>query len=153
MKIEKIMTRPAGFCRTDEDLGRAVEIMWEKDCGMVPVVDEEAKVVGTVTDRDAAVSVFLRNEPPAAIKAGEVIGGGVVTCAAKDDVDKALKLMKKHQIKRLPVVDKKGKLEGIISVTDILLASKGEKSLRKKVLKTLAAIHRPRAIVLTAIEE
>ncbi len=145
------MTNAVGFCRPDDNLAKAVGIMWEKDCGIVPVIDKKSKVVGTVTDRDVAVSVFLQNKPASEITAGGVISGKVVTCSSSDKIEKVLKLMKKNQIRRLPVTDKNGKLEGIISITDILLASQKDKSLRKKILKTLEEIGKPRPIVLKQV--
>lgn len=153
MKIKKLMSKPVGFCRPDDDLAKAVGIMWEKDCGVVPVVDGKKKVIGMVTDRDVAVSVFLQNRPPSEIRAGEVTGGKVIACAPGDRAEKALKLMRKNRVKRLPVVDKKGALAGIVSLSDILLAAEKDKKLRKRILKTLAAIYKPRSIVLTAVEE
>lgn len=152
MKVKKIMTKSVGTCGKNDNLARAVEIMWQKDCGIVPVVDKKSNVVGTVTDRDVAVSVFLQNKTVAEIIIGEIISGKVITCLTKDDVEQVLKLMKKHKIKRLPVTGKNNKLKGIISITDILLAAADDKSLQKKVLKTLEAIGKPRPIVLKQID-
>ena len=153
MKVKKIMTKSVGVCEVNDNLAKAVEVMWQKDCGIVPVVDKKSKVVGTITDRDVTVSVFLQNKTTSEIRTGDVINGKVLTCTSKDKIEKVLKTMKKHQIKRLPVVGKKNKLEGIISITDILLASKKDKKLQKKVLKTLEAIAKPRPIVLKAMNE
>lgn len=147
------MTKSVGVCGINDSLAKAVEIMWQKDCGIVPVVSEKSKVIGTITDRDVAVSVFLQNKAAFEIRTGDVINGKVLTCSSKDKIEKVLKTMKKHQIKRLPIVGKKNKLEGIVSITDILLASKKDKKLQKKVLKTLEAIAKPRPIVLKAVKE
>lgn len=146
------MTRSVGVCREDDSLAQAVEIMWQKDCGIVPVINKKSKVVGTITDRDIAVSVFLQNKPASEITASSIINGKVITCSSKDKVEKVLKTMKKHQIKRLPVTGKDDKLKGMISITDILLASNKDKSLRKSVVKTLEAIGKPRPIVLKQLE-
>lgn len=147
------MTSSVGVCKTDESLAKAVEIMFEKDCGIVPIINKKSKVIGMISDRDVAVSVFLRGKSAGEILCGEILNGKVLSCSAKDDVADVLKIMKTQQIKRLPVVDKKGKLEGIISITDILLASENDKKLRQKVMKTLEAISKPRAIVLNSVEE
>ncbi len=152
MKVNKIMTKSVGFCQTDENLAKAVEIMWQKDCGVVPVVDEKQKVVGMITDRDVTVSAFLQNKPPAEILVKEVINGKIVTCSEKDNIKSVLKKMRKKQIKRLPVTNKNGKLVGIISIADILLFARKKKSLRKRVFKTLEAISKPHPIVLKAVQ-
>lgn len=152
MKVNKIMTKTVGFCQSKDDLAKAVEIMWQNDCGVVPIVDNESKVVGIISDRDAAVAAFLKKSALEKILISDHINGEVVTCSEKDDVEKVLKKMKKHQINRLPVVDKKEKLAGIISITDILLAAGKDKSLKKNILKALEAIGKPRPIVLKAVE-
>lgn len=153
MKVKKVMTRTVGTCSEEDSLAKAVEIMWQKDCGVVPVINKKSKVVGMITDRDIAVSGFLQNKPVYSISVGEVINGKIRTCSSKDKIEAVLKVMQKRQIKRLPVVKKNGKLEGIISITDILLASENNKRLRKMVSKTIRAIAKPRSIVLNAVEE
>lgn len=153
MKVKKVMTKSVSVCGEDDNLAKAVQFMWQRDCGIVPVVNKKSKVVGTITDRDVAVSVFLQNKAASLIRIGDVINGKVLTCSSKDKIEKVLKTMRKHQIKRLPVIGKKDKLEGIISITDILLASNKDKKLQKKVLKTLEAIAKPRPIVLKALKE
>jgi CBS domain-containing protein len=147
------MTKSVGSCQTGDNLAKAVEIMWQKDCGIVPVVDKKSKVVGTITDRDVTISVFLQNKPASEIPVSEVTNSKVITCSEKDRIEDVLKKMKRKQIKRLPVTKKNGKLVGIISITDILLASGKKKSLRKKVFKTLEAIGKPRPIVLQAVAD
>ncbi len=153
MKVKKLMTKSVGVCGEEESLAKAVEIMWQKDCGAVPIVNGKSKVIGMVTDRDVAVSVFLQNKPASVIRSADIINRKVLTCSSNDKIEKVLKTMKKRQIKRLPVVDKKRKLKGLISVTDILLASEKDKTLRKKVLRTLKAIAKPRSIVLKNVGE
>lgn len=152
MKVSKIMTKTVGFCQTQDDLAKAVKIMLDKDCGIVPVVNERSEVIGMVSDRDIAVSLFLQNKTASESLIGEIISKKVIACSIKDNVDEVLRKMRRKQVKRLPVVNKKGKLAGIISITDILLAAGKDKDLKKKILKTLEAIGKPRPIVLKAIE-
>ncbi|MGI8670583.1 MAG: CBS domain-containing protein [Aridibacter sp.] len=151
MKVNKIMTKTVGFCQAEDDLAKAVEIMREKDCGFVPVVNKKSEVIGIVTDRDIAIAVFMQKKTASKISIGDIIDRRIITCSEKDDVEDVLKKMRKHQVKRLPVIDKKEKLSGIISITDILLAARKDKSLKKKIFKTLEAIGKPRPIVLKAV--
>ena len=81
MKVKKIMTADAGFCSAEENLSKAVEIMWQRDCGAVPVIDGEMKVIGMITDRDISVAAGSRNQKLPEIKIGEVIGNKVFTCS------------------------------------------------------------------------
>ena len=139
MKVKKIMTRDVGFCHSNDKLIKAIEIMWQYDCGAVPVVDETSKVVGIITDRDICIATSNKNRPSSEIYIVDVINGSIHTCHAKDDIKGVLKTMGRNQIKRLPVVKKSGELAGIISVTDILL-SVTQKALRRKVVRTIEAI-------------
>lgn len=150
MKVKKIMTADAGFCYAEENLSKAVEIMRQRDCGAVPVVDSEKKVLGMITDRDIAIAVGSNNKTAAKIKIAEVIGKRVVTCLEKDDAKDALKKMRRAKVKRLPVVGENGVLVGIISITDMILKAP---KLKKKIYSVLKAIAKPHPIVLKEIAE
>src|SRR5688500_7110842 len=142
MKVKKLMTERVEFCHLEDDLTKAVEIMWRRDCGVVPVIDGTMRVVGMITDRDISIAAASRNQKPSEIKIGEVMANGnLVTCSPDEDVEEALKKMRRKQIKRLSVVSQDGMLIGILSITDILLK---DKKLKKKVFSALKAIAKPR---------
>ncbi len=145
------MTTDIGFCHLEDSLTKAAEIMWQKDCGVVPLVDEENKVVGMITDRDICIAAATRNQKTSDIKAKEMIRGEVFSCAATDDIETALKKMRKYQLKRLPITDETGELVGILSIADILLRGRNDKKLRKRIYSTLKAISTSRPIVLKEI--
>ena len=63
MKIEDIMTRDVRTCTSSDTLATAAQIMWENDCGAVPVLDAEDRVVGIITDRDLAMAAHLQGVP------------------------------------------------------------------------------------------
>ena len=128
MKVQNIMTRDVETCAPESDLGAAATIMWKRDCGSVPVVDGEGKVIGMITDRDICMAVATRNKLASAIKVGEVISGRVYACAPDDRIEDALETMQSAQLRRLPVVDDDGKLHGILSINDVLLHSKRGRS-------------------------
>ena len=144
------MTAEPGTCLSEDNLAKAIEIMRQRDCGFVPVADENGKVIGTITDRDAAFFAASENKQLSKIKAGDLIGKRIIVCNADDKSEDALKKMRRYKIKRLPVVDENGKLVGVLSISDVLL--KGKK-LKKEVLKVLKHIAKPRPIVLKAIAE
>lgn len=128
MKVQDIMTANVETCSPDSDLGAAATTMWKRDCGSVPVVDNERKVVGMITDRDICMAVATRNKLASEIKVGEVISGKVYACAPDDDVRDALETMQSAQLRRLPVVDADGVLHGILSINDVVLHSKKGRS-------------------------
>lgn len=151
MKVQDVMTKDVLFCTIRDGLDRAASIMWEKDCGIVPVVDGEKRVVGIITDRDICIAAASRNQPPANIEASELAGRKIVSCAPSDDLKDILKLMKRNKIKRLPVTSQNGELLGIISLTDILFAAEKNKKLQKRILSTLIEISKPSPIVLSEV--
>lgn len=148
MKVKKIMTAEAGFCFPEESLSRAVEIMWQRDCGAVPVVDLEMKPVGMITDRDIAVAASFRNQKTSEISVGEIIRSRVFTCSESDDAEDVLKKMRRAKVKRIPVVDENGALAGIVSIADLILKAP---KLKKKTYSALKSIAKPRPIVLKQI--
>ena len=147
MKVKEIMTRSVGCCSPSDTLANAVAVMWEQDCGAVPILND-GKPVGIVTDRDIAIALTTRNAVASEVPVSEVIRGNLVTCMEKDKVSKVLKKMERFGVRRIPVVNKKGELTGLIALADILNAAKDYKKLRKQVLKTLTNISKPHPIVL-----
>ncbi len=145
------MKTDVGFCSMGDSLMKAAEIMRFRDCGVVPVVDENKKVVGMLTDRDLCLAVVARNRKASDVKTVELINGKLIICAADDKLEDVLQKMRKHQIKRLAAVGENGELVGILSVSDVLLAVRKDKNIKKKVYATLKAIYKPRPIVLREI--
>ena len=153
MKVKDVMKTGAAFCTTADNLMRVADTMRRRDCGIVPIVDENKKVVGALTDRDLCLIVAARNRKASDVTAGEFVKEKIVTCAANDKVEDALRKMRRHQIKRLIVVGEEKELAGIFSITDVLRAVEKNKSLKKKTYATLKAIFKPRPIVLREMPE
>jgi CBS domain-containing protein len=124
MTIEHLMTRDVETCAPEDDLARAAMIMWRRDCGFVPVVDPvQGRCVGVITDRDICVAGATKHRPLHGILVREVMSPGVYTCATKDNVLVALHRMAEGQVRRLPVVSKEGRVEGVLSLNDLILAA------------------------------
>jgi CBS domain-containing protein len=121
MKVQDVMMRTPAFCDPETNLGAAVELLWNRNCGMLPIVDAQQKVVGVVTDRDLCVALGTRNRLAGDIKAGEVASGRVYSCRPEDDMRAALETMAKQRVRRLAVVNKQGALEGVLSMDDVVL--------------------------------
>src|SRR5918997_6179394 len=144
MRVQDIMTRDVDACSPESDLAAAATIMWKRDCGSVPVVDNERKVVGMITDRDICMALSTRNKLASEIKVGEVISGNVYACAPDDKLRDALETMQSAQLRRLPVVDAGGVLHGILSINDVVIHSNKGRSKKhishKEVMETLKAL-------------
>ena len=123
MKVADIMAKPPAYCSPQTNLAAAVEILWRQNCGILPIVDSEEKVVGLVTDRDICVALGTRNRLPSDLTVGEVTSGKVIACKPDDDIRGALATMAHAKVRRLPVIDAEGKLQGILSVDDVVLCT------------------------------
>ena len=121
MKVQEIITRDVKFCGPDTNLAAATEIMWSNNCGTLPVSDSGGKLLGVITDRDMCVAMGTRNRKASDLAVGDVAMKPVFTCGPDDDVHEALKAMRQHQVRRVPVVDENGKLAGIVCLDEIVL--------------------------------
>lgn len=146
MIVEDLMTREVEACRPADSLADAAGVMWRRDCGAVPVV-EDGGVAGIITDRDICMALATRRAYASEVSVGEVMSRGVVTCTPEDDAEEALEVMRQRQLRRLPVVDGRGQLVGILSVADVLRRTRkggGRRRVRRgEALATLKAIVRP----------
>lgn len=149
MKVKDVMMRTAASCSRETNLGEAVEILWNRNCGMLPVIDAEQKVIGVITDRDICIALGTRNRLPDQITVGEVASGKLFACRPDDDIRLALASMAEAKVRRLPVLTPEGKLEGILSMDDIVTHSetRGGKVANElshdDVVETLKAVYRP----------
>lgn len=130
MKVKEIMTVNPKACTPTNNLADAGVLMWENDCGILPVVTEAGKVVGLITDRDICMAAILKGHNLSSIAVEDVISEKVFACKAEDDIHIALNAMRQNKVRRLPVVDANGNLEGILSLNDVVL--KAEKTKDKK---------------------
>jgi CBS domain-containing protein len=102
MKVMNVMVRTPATCKAQPDLGTAVEILWNRNCGILPIVNDVNEVTGVITDRDICIAVGTRSRLPGEIMVGEVATGRLFTCKPGDDVRSALETMAAHQVRRLP---------------------------------------------------
>ena len=119
MNVSALMSRHLHTCTTNDRLSDAVRIMWEHDCGFVPVLDDEGRLVGVITDRDACMAAFFQGRNLADVHVAGPMAKWVVTCRAADPVATAAELMRFHRVRRLPVLDARDRLVGVLSVSDL----------------------------------
>lgn len=124
MKVKDICTWRPWACAINGTLADAAKIMWEGDCGSVPVVDEVGKVVGMLSDRDITMAALTKDRSPRHVEVREVMTGKVHACSADDDVRTALRTMGERRVRRLPVLDEQGVLKGILSISDCIRHAK-----------------------------
>ena len=116
--IREAMT--ANPCSIDagKSVAYAAKMMRDEDVGIAPIVEGD-RLVGVLTDRDIAVRVVAESRDPEQVKAAEVASRDVVTLDPEQDLDEALRLMARHQVRRLPVVEEDGRLVGVVAQADV----------------------------------
>ncbi len=146
MRIQEIMSQPAVTCRDSDSLAQAAELMWQNDCGTVPVVDESNKPVGMITDRDCCMSAYTQGKALHELSVGSAMSKQVFTCNVSDTLESAEKLMSDKKVRRLPVLNDAGQVVGVVSVNDLARYASGNKksSTEHEVLQTFATIGQPR---------
>ena len=121
MKVKEIMTCEAKFCDLNESLAEAAQTMWAADCGVLPVLKDGKEIVGLITDRDICMAMAMRDRNAAAVSAEEVVSGAIYSVTPEDDIHQALEIMQQRKVRRLPVVNPEGELEGMLSMNDVVL--------------------------------
>ncbi|HEX5012260.1 MAG TPA: CBS domain-containing protein [Planctomycetota bacterium] len=146
MKIEQLMTRDVRTVGPDDRLDRAAQLMWEADCGCLPVVDGDQHVVGMITDRDVCMAAWTQGRALCELPVRGAMSSRVISCAPSDATVRAERLMRDHQVRRVPVVDGQALLVGLLSLNDLALAAQpgsGTRDVRPdEVADTLAAVGR-----------
>jgi CBS domain-containing protein len=121
MNVQALMKSDVKSAGTDSSVAQVVVIMEANECGAVPVVDLENRVVGMITDRDICLALGPRRLPAARIAVTDVMSRRVYACSPDEDVLDALETMKNKRVRRLPVVGGDGRLVGILSMDDVVL--------------------------------
>jgi CBS domain-containing protein len=153
MKVKHLMTTAVRTCTPDATVAEAAQLMWDGDCGILPVTDD-GELVGVVTDRDMYIALATQNERASRLTVGAVVARGVATCAPEDDVQAALTTMRESRVRRLPVVGFGGTVLGILSMNDILLAAGPRQAVTYEdvvqVLQAICGHHHPAPHVVAA---
>jgi len=148
MRVAEIMSSDVRTCRLDSSLAAAATTMWDRDCGILPIVGDDGQLLGVITDRDICMAAAFRGRSLDHIRVAEVTKAGdgrVWTCDRQDSVETALGLMAQHKVRRLPIVETNGQLAGMVSLGDIVRAAvqQGADGLDHELVGTIACIETP----------
>ncbi|MGC8522595.1 MAG: CBS domain-containing protein [Steroidobacteraceae bacterium] len=151
MLVENLMTRQVQSCQVGDSLAHAAQLMWQHDCGAIPVCagNGAQRVVGVITDRDICMSALFEGKPLKDLRVNEAMSKSVTSVRPSDSLAQAERVMRDSHIRRLPVIDHDGALIGMISLADLAREAIRERSHpRKEVTEndignTLAAICEP----------
>ena len=117
--IRDAMTEDPHSIGTSASVVEAAQLMREQHIGSLPVTEDE-RLVGMITDRDIATRVVAESAMPDATSVGDVYSRDIISVEPNEDLDEALLLMARHQVRRLPVVEN-GRLVGMVAQADIAL--------------------------------
>jgi CBS domain-containing protein len=158
MRVEQVMTKPVQCCRPGDTLEQAARLMWDNDCGCLPVCEGNgvSKIVGMITDRDITMCALFQGKSLCELGVADAMAREVRTCHPDDALADAEQIMRDGQIRRLPVVDDDQCVVGMISLADLSQEAARERTARTKeitegeVNDTLAEICAPRVARLAA---
>lgn len=140
-------------CSPLDSLNQAAQIMWELDCGALPVVEDGDRVIGMITDRDICMAAYTRGQPLGAMRVESAMSHVVHTCSPDDTLGHAARVMADRQVRRLPITEN-GKLVGVLALADVARVVRAEHGNRVPgcvaLAHTLAAVSAQRASAQTA---
>jgi CBS domain-containing protein len=151
MNASDLMTKAVKACNVDDNLQRAAQIMWENDVGVVPVVDADLHVVGMITDRDICMAAYIQGTPLWRIPVSSAMARKVYGVGEGEPVAAVEALMRRVQVRRVPVLDGDGRLKGLLSMNDLARhahrsgARRADGLSGDSIVQTLAAVSEPHA--------
>ena len=116
--IRDVMTSDPCTIDAEKPVAYAAKMMRDEDVGLAPIVEGD-KLIGMLTDRDIAIRVVAEGKDPNQVTVREIASKQVVTIDPQQDLNEALRIMAKHQVRRLPVVEEDGRLVGVVAQADI----------------------------------
>ena len=122
MKIHDIMTKDPSTVTPEASVREAAQVMKKEDVGIVPVVEGQSgrRLVGVVTDRDIAIRCIADGKDGTCRVRDVMSTDDIATCLESDDVDNLMSAMRTEKVRRIPIVDERGSLVGIVSQADVL---------------------------------
>jgi CBS domain-containing protein len=124
MKVKDVMTKDVRICGINDNLSTAARIMWVNDCGILPIVNNEGTTVGVLTDRDICMAAASKDRRPSDVSVAEVMMRQLYFCPSQADIREALQIMREKRVRRLPVLDNRKALCGILSLDDVAVKAR-----------------------------
>jgi CBS domain-containing protein len=146
MHVKELMTHPVVTCQIGDHLDVAARLMWEYDCGIIPVVGHEGRIEGVITDRDITMAALTQGQRLDQLPVKGAMAKHVLVVHPEEPVETVERLMHDGQVRRLPVIDNAGRPVGVVSINDLarLTARAKRSAADHELVATLAAICQPR---------
>jgi CBS domain-containing protein len=123
MRVTDVMTRDVATCTPESSMADAALLMWRHDCGCIPVIGADGTVIAMITDRDICMAALSQGKRLYEMGVLSAASQDVAAVQQTDDIDVAMRIMDRRQIRRLPVLDARLKLVGIVTLNDVARAS------------------------------
>jgi CBS domain-containing protein len=133
VKVQDVMTRNPRSISPTAPARAAAQIMKNEDVGFVPVVDENSRLVGVITDRDIAIRLVAEGREPDCSVAEVMSSGNIATLRPDEDVDRAMETMASEKVRRVPVVDERGSVVGVVAQADIVRKARNDRKAEETV--------------------
>lgn len=130
MRVGDVMSTHVQTCTPDTPLQDVAVMMITNDCGLIPVCDNpnDCRVMGVVTDRDIVVRLVAEGKNPIEMTAADAMTRDVFTCSPQTSIDDCCNLMEERQVRRVPIVDERGRLVGILAQADVARRASDERT-------------------------
>jgi predicted transcriptional regulator len=156
MRVEEIMTKNVAVCTTEDSLATAARLMWQRDCGCIPVVapGDGRSVVAMITDRDICMAAMHQGGTLESLRVSSAMSQDLAACRQDDPIELAVKLLQEKQLHRLAVIGQDDRLCGILSLADVAREAEREHTRPQRevrdfeVAEALEAICAPRDATL-----
>jgi len=146
IRAAELMSRNVVTVYPEDRVGYAARLMRDYDCGALPVIDQEGRLIGIVTDRDISMRLVANEADTYNTKVADCMTDGAFACHAEDSVRECMRQMSRHRIRRLPIINDWGHVVGIISQGDLArhagnYPGRGE---RRAIADVVCAVSEPR---------
>jgi CBS-domain-containing membrane protein len=131
LRCRDVMIKNVTTAAPETSIREIARIMRADDVGAVPIVSNDGRLAGIVTDRDLVVTGLTKYKADTDLSAEDCMSTDVFTAKLNDRIVEAIEQMGDHQVRRIPIVDNKDRLVGIVSLSDVALASNDDRELRR----------------------
>ena len=145
MQVREIMTKDIVIADTNDTIMDVAKLMAHHNIGCIPVTENGEKVLGVITDRDIVVEMAQHSYDPYNTLATSIMSDNVYYVKPDVDVKFAFDLMRKQQVRRLPVMDN-GKILGMISLGDLAVSVNEQKAEISEALTEISMPNGPKNI-------
>jgi CBS domain-containing protein len=149
MKVSALSHRTVTSCTDRDTLEQAAALLWRHGIGCLPVLGDDGRLVGMLTDRDIAMAAFHQGAPLRSIAVSSVMARDIVACHDDDDVDSVVQLLIARRLRRIPVTDADHRVVGILSLNDIARAAIANELPAAGIPAVLAALSVPRPLSIS----